>query len=216
MIADDDAQSTAPRFRSRFNAWFMDVNEGIMHRMYGVHKQRLLGGLGGTVVEVGPGAGANMRYYPRGLNVIAVEPNAAMHERLRLRAAAHGVGLDIRALRGESVDIPDGSADFVVATLLLCTVEDPAGVLAEIRRILKPGGRYVFIEHVAAESAGAVRLSQRMLRTPHQWLFEGCRTDRRTWEALGDAGFSRLDVEREKIISPMFWIAPHIVGHAVK
>ena len=216
MCSSNTAESTAHRFRSRFNAWFLDANEGIMHRMYGAHKQQLLHELSGAVVEIGPGAGANMRYYPRGLNVIAVEPNAAMHERLRLRAAAHGVPLDIRMLRGERMDLPDDSADLVIATLLLCTVEDPAGVVAEIRRILKPGGRYVFLEHVAAEAAGVLRLSQRVLHSPHRWVFEGCRTDRRTWETLGHAGFSRLDCRREQIMSPMFWIAPHIVGEAVK
>lgn len=216
MCSSSVAASSANRFRSRFQAWFLDVNEKTMHRMYGAHKQRLLLDTGGTVVEVGPGVGANMRYYPRGQALTAVEPNHLMHGRLTHRAAAHGVALDIRQLRGERMDLPDDSADLVIATLLLCSVDDPAKVVAEIRRILKPGGRYVFIEHVAAEATGVLRLSQRVLRSPHKWVFEGCRTDRRTWETLGDAGFSRLDCRREQIMSPMFWIAPHILGEAVK
>lgn len=217
--APDDAgggQLAPYGMRGRFNAWFLDFTEGIMHRMYGAHKKRLFRDLSGTVVEIGPGAGANMRYYTPGLRVIAVEPNAAMHERLLRRAQERGIDLEIRVIGGEQMDVPDQSADLVIGTLLLCTVEHPSRVLSEIRRILRPGGRYVFVEHVAAESGGIVHLSQKILHRPHCWLFEGCHTDRRTWKMLSTAGFSKVEIRREKIWSPMFWIAPTIVGEAVR
>lgn len=216
MCTDCTQVGQAAPLRSRFHAWFLDANEATMHKMYGGYKQTLFQDLKGTVVEVGPGAGANLRYYPAGQRLVAVEPNQAMHTRLQARAAEHGIELDIRRLHGESLDLPDNSADVVVATLLLCSVSDPEKVIAEIRRILKPGGRYVFIEHVADDRAGVVQFAQSVMHRPHQWVFEGCQTKRRTWETLEAAGFAKLDYARKRISSPLFWVTPHIVGAATK
>ena len=83
--------------------------------------------------------------------MIGVEPNRNMHDPLRAKADEHDVDLEIRTVRGERIDVDDATADGVVGTLVLCGVDDPDGVVAEIRRILKPGATYFYLEHVAAD-----------------------------------------------------------------
>ena len=202
--------------RGPFNAWFLGAIDGVMHRIYGERKLRLLGRVPPTVVEIGAGAGANFRYYPDGTKIVAVEPSVHMHERLRAAAARHGHELEIRGLRGEALDLETGSADLVVATLVLCTVDDPRAVLAEIRRILAPGGRYVFIEHVAAEAGSALRTLQNAVTRPWCWIFEGCHPNRDTAAALEGAGFASLALERFRVVSPFVPTIPQIAGVAVR
>lgn len=158
--------------RGRFNAWLFDALDGYMHARLGLVKERLFHDVPHTVVEIGPGSGANLRYLPRGTHVIAIEPNVRMHARLRRHAAELGLELDIRSLAGERLDLATASVQFVFTSLVLCSVNDPAKVVAEARRVLTPGGRFVCLEHVQA--AGLVGMSQRMLRRPWRWLFEGC------------------------------------------
>ena len=181
--------------RGRANAGFLALLDGYMHAKYGELKPRLLGDVPSTVVELGPGAGANVRYYPPGTRLIAVEPNVRMHGPLRRRAARAGVALDLRALAGERLDLPDASADLVVATLVLCTVRDPAAVLGEVRRVLRPGGRFVCIEHVVAPVGSRTRALQRALARPWRWAFEGCDLCRDTAAAIRAVGFARADVQ---------------------
>ena len=209
------APPTGP-IRDRLNAWFLGAAERAMHRTYGRRKRELFADLPPTVVEVGPGAGANFRYYAPGTRVIGFEPNRALHGRLRQAAERHGLALDLRAYGAESLDLPDASADAVVATLVLCTVPDPRQVLAEVRRVLRPGGRLLFIEHVAAPAGSALRALQRIVRRPWRWVSEGCCVDRDTAAALAEAGFGSLRVERFRLASPLPPVAPHIAGEAVR
>lgn len=98
-----------------------------------------------------------------GSRLIAVEPNLAMHGALRRRAKATGITLDVISGGAESIPPPDESVDVKICTLVLCTMQDPHRVLAEVRRVLRPGGRFRFVEHVAAAGSGR-RLVQRALR----------------------------------------------------
>jgi SAM-dependent methyltransferase len=180
--------------RGRLNAWLLGQTEGLMHESYGKLKSQLLSGAQGTVVELGPGAGANMRYLPRGTRLIAIEPNPYMHAPLRRRAAILGIELDLRGLAGESLDLPDASADLVFCTLVLCSVDDPARVLGEVRRILKPGGEFVCLEHIAAPPDTWAAGLQRALRRPWRWLFEGCDLCRNTGASLKAAGFGNVEL----------------------
>src|ERR1700686_1334976 len=123
-----------------------------MHAKYGEAKMRLLEGAPPVVLEIGPGSGANMRYYVPGKPVIAIEPNVRMHQRLRRRAEGLGLALDIHPVGAERVDVATGSVDLAWSTLVLCSVANPAAVVAEMRRVLRPGGRFVLIEHVMAPS----------------------------------------------------------------
>lgn len=204
------------RLRSRFEAWLLDASAEDNHARQGERKAAEIGSMSGTVVEIGPGTGVNMRYYAPGVRVIAIEPDPVMHERLRRHAAEHDVDLEIRTMRGESIDVGDGEADGVVGTLLLCGVDDPAAVIAEAHRILKPGGRYFFTEHVGAPEATWTRRCQRVLRRPHCWMFNGCRTDQDTATLLTDGPFETVEIDDEDRGVGGLYLRHGIVGVATK
>ncbi|CAA9224152.1 MAG: hypothetical protein AVDCRST_MAG54-710, partial [uncultured Actinomycetospora sp.] len=166
--------------RGPLNAAFFRIMDRYIHHHLGERKAALFADLPGTVVELGAGTGANMRYYRAGTRVIAVEPNPPMHRPLRDAAARHGVDVDIRTVGAQDTGLADGSVDAVVSTLVLCTVDDPAAVVAEVRRILRPGGRFLVLEHVAAPDPSPVARLQRLLWTGWRWAFEGCDLRRHT------------------------------------
>lgn len=192
--------------RSRFNAWFFDALSGYINRIGRIHKERAFGSIEGrTVVEIGAGAGANLGYLAPGTKLIAIEPNLRMHERLRKRARKARIELTIVAGGAEAIPLDDASVDEVISSLVLCTVDDPERVLAETRRILRPGGRFRFAEHVAAPRPGPRRLIQRAIRRPWGWVFEGCNPANDTVAVLEAAGFSELKFERRKLRRSLFW-----------
>lgn len=182
-------------------------------RLYGARKAALLGNLRGTVVELGAGAGPNAAYLAPGTRWVAVEPNVHFHGRLRRAARRHGLALTLSAGVAECLPLPDASADAVVSTLVLCSVDDLSAALAEVRRVLRPGGRFVFIEHVAAPRGTALRAAQRLLRTPWGLLADGCRPDRDTLGAICAAGFA--EVRADAFAVPLGLVRPHVAGVAV-
>jgi SAM-dependent methyltransferase len=182
--------------RGRLNSWFLAAADEPMHREYGARKRRIFGDLPDTIVELGPGSGANFRYYPRGTCVIAVEPNPMMLKRMYAQAVRYGVEIDLRHAGAEGMEVESESADLVVSTLVLCSVRDPDRVLSEVRRVLRPGGRFAFLEHVAAEPGSRLRRVQERVRRPWAWLGEGCQLNRDTARTIESAGFSQLAIER--------------------
>lgn len=178
----------------------------------------LLSDLHGTVVEVGAGTGANLPHYPPTVErLVVTEPEPGMLAQLRERLDQVAPGIDVTARRASASSLPlgDGEADAVVCTLVLCTVPDPGAVLAEVRRILRPGGRLVFLEHVAAEDRPERLRRQELF--DHVWhLFAGgCRLTRRTEAAIGAAGFTVTDIIRESARKAPTVIRPMIRGTAV-
>ena len=157
-------------------------------------KSKVFADLPATVVELGAGVGANLRYLPDDARLIAIEPNPYMHPRLRRAARSRGVDLEIRSVVGERIDLPDASADAVISSLVLCSVRDPQAVVAEVRRVLRPGGRFSFAEHVAAEPGTATRWTQRILRRPWAWTFEGCSCERDLASVIRSAGFTSVEL----------------------
>jgi len=105
--------------RGRFNAWFFAALDGYMHWKYAEIKSGLIGHTPATVVELGPGSGANLRYLKPGTRLIAIEPNQQMHAVLRQRAKQRDIDLDLRGLFGEQLDLPSESVDFVFSSLVL-------------------------------------------------------------------------------------------------
>ena len=164
------------------------------------------------VVEIGPGAGPNARYLPTGTRWVCVEPNVHFHPRLGRAAAEHGLDLEVVPGTAEALPLADGAADAVVSTLVLCSVHDVRQSLAEVRRVLRPGGRFVFIEHVAAAPGTVLRTLQSSLRAPWGWVADGCRPDRETEAAIRAAGFA--SVETEAFRAPLGLAAPHVMGLA--
>jgi len=186
-----------------------------MHREYGERKVRLFGEIPETVVELGPGSGANFRYYPRGTRVIAVEPNPMMHRRMYAQARRHGIEIDLRHAGAEGMEVASQSAELVVSTLVLCTVRDPEKAVAEVKRVLRPGGRFAFLEHVAARPGTRLRQVQEGLRRPWAWLGEGCQLNRDTAATIEGAGFGELEIER--FDGPRHTpVQPHIAGVAIR
>ena len=181
--------------RGRFNAWLLDALDDYMHRKYCAVKTRLFRTVPPTIVELGAGSGANFRYFPAGTHVIAVEPNVHMHDRLARNAERYGLTLHLHDAGGEALDIADGTIDFVCSSLVLCTVPEPSRVIAEVRRVLRPGGRFVAIEHVHAPPGSGVAVLQRVIRRPWRWVFEGCELCNRTEAVVRGAGFREIRVE---------------------
>jgi SAM-dependent methyltransferase len=202
--------------RGKFNAAFFTAMGGYLDWLMGSRKRRVFANLPTEIVELGPGVGANFRYLPPGTRVIAIEPNPAMHARLRARAARYKMELELHDVVGERLDLADASADMVVSSLVLCTVRDPAAVLAEVQRVLRPGGRYAFVEHVSAKDRPMLRRIQRLVRRPWAWVFEGCSCERDLADVIARAGFASLDVEEYRVHSPVLPFNTHVAGVATK
>lgn len=198
--------------RGRFNAWFFAALEGYMHGKYAGIKSRLLAGVPPVIVEIGPGSGANLRYLPAGTRLIAIEPNLHMHAALRRRAEQCGIDLDLRGLAGENLDLPSASVDFVFSSLVLCSVDKPDQVLSEIRRVLRPGGRFACIEHVVAPRGSGIHGLQRLIKRPWRWVFEGCNLCRDTGSTLRSAGFAQVDIQTLVLPTVFVPIRPQIAA----
>ena len=205
-----------PQHRGRgvFNAAFFRTLGPVIELSTGRRKRRVFAGLPPEVVELGPGVGANLRHLPAGTMLIGIEPNHAMHAQLRTAARRRGIRLDLRERMAEQTGLPDASADAVISSLVLCSVQDPDAVLAEVRRILRPGGAFRFAEHVVAPRRGLTRLAQRVLRRPWGWTFEGCSCERDLEGAIRAAGFATVEVERFRIHTPFIPFNTHIAGIA--
>ena len=202
------------RARGAFNAAFFSLLGPYIERNVRRHKERVFDDLPPTVVELGSGVGANVRYLKPGSTLVAIEPNVPMHRRLRAAAERRGVHLDLRGGLAERTGLADASADAVISSLVLCTVGEPAAVLAEVRRILRPGGTFRFVEHVAAPAGTPTRLLQRAVRRPWAWTFEGCSCERDLAGSLRAAGFARVDIEPYRLHSPFIPFNTQIAGIA--
>jgi ubiquinone/menaquinone biosynthesis C-methylase UbiE len=126
-------------------------------------RRRVLAPASGRVLEIGFGTGVNLSYYPESITAIdALDPESLLEKRVARRIEASGVGVQFHQLAGENLPFADNSFDTVVCTLTLCSVQDPARVLHEIQRVLKPGGRFLFLEHGASPDASVYRWQQRL------------------------------------------------------
>lgn len=218
MRALSDPDSTIDNaVRGPLNAAVLRGADSYAHLMFGRRKRELFAGLPTTVLEIGPGTGANFRYYRAGTRLIAVEPNLKMHASLRKAARRYGIELELRLEGADSIGLPDASVDGVVSTLVLCTVPNPAAAVAEIHRVLRPGGRFVFLEHVRAGSGHrALRIVQHAVARPWHWFFEGCDVLRDTEATLARIGWAALDVQRYRVPTLFLPINSQIAGSAVR
>src|SRR5262249_1263858 len=159
--------------------------------------------------------GANLRYFPKDrLRWIGVEPNPFMYGYLEKEAARLGMKIDLRNGTAQDLPIPDSSADAVVSTLVLCCVPDQRRSIEEICRVLKPDGKLVFIEHVAAPRGTWLRRWQDWVTPLWSRLGDGCHPNRETWIELERAGFREVTYDRFSAPFPI--VRPQIVGAATK
>ena len=196
-------------------AWFLHAGNRLMRDVPPGRKERLFDMLSGRVLEIGPGAGANIPLYPENTTIIGVEPNRFMFRYLREEARESRRTLHIVNGRAEALGLRNDSVDAIVCTHVLCSVDDLETALRELLRVLKPGGLFVFLEHVAAPRATGLRFFQRILRPGWQKGGDGCRLDREVWRSLEQAGFEGLTYDHFRVPWAIL-VSPHIVGSAIK
>jgi ubiquinone/menaquinone biosynthesis C-methylase UbiE len=186
----------------------------LMDAEIGHHRRRLLAGLHGRVLEVGAGNGLNFPHYPATITeVLAVEPEPYLR-RLAMAAASQAPA-PIRVADGTAEALPadDATFDGVVASLVLCTVTDPDQALAEVRRVLRPGGTLRFYEHVRATDPRLARW-QDQLERPWGWLVGGCHPNRDTVAAITAAGLQVVQLDRFDLQAMPPLARPHVLGVA--
>ena len=180
----------------------------------------LLRDLDGRVLEVGAGTGHNLAHYPRAVtDLVLAEPDPSMRKRLDINVVARGVKATIVDAPAERLPFDDESFDAVVSTLVLCSVQDQQRALIEIRRVLRPGGRLVFMEHVAADPVAEPERRRRQRRFEPLWKRIGgnCHVTRETERAIGEAGFTFAhDTTRESMREFVTLARPVIRGIAVR
>ena len=201
-------------FHDRFLAWFMARGEGKYASFVEGRKRHLLQGLTGILVEIGSGTGPNLRYLPKDLRIVGVEPNPFMHVHFLQMARKEGRPVELVQGLAESLPFPDESVDAVLSTLVLCSVEGTDRVLSEVLRVLKPGGKFLFMEHVAAREGSRLRRIQGWVRPLWKRVGDGCEPDRAPEEDIERAGFSKVEFERFSVPLPI--VSPHIAGIAEK
>ena len=178
-------------------------------------RSRLLASATGRVLEIGAGTGLNLAHYPKDVEeLVATEPESPMLRRLERKAADAGRPLTRVVQAGaESLPFEDESFDTVVSTLALCTVPHPDAALAEVRRVLKPGGRFLFLEHVRSDDPKRARWQDRLNPAWHA-VANGCNCNRRTLEAIEAAGFAVEDVRRGELPKSPRLVRPYVLGRA--
>lgn len=159
----------------------------------GAARRTLLADAHGVVVDLGAGIGLNLPHLGGAVTgVHLVEPDPHMIRRLPPRLPEH---VQVHQVGAEDLPMDDASVDTVLATLTLCTVADPPGVVAEIRRVLRPGGQVLVLEHVRSLDPGLARWQDRLTR-PWNWFGAGCHPNRDTAGVFASAGFETAGLTR--------------------
>jgi ubiquinone/menaquinone biosynthesis C-methylase UbiE len=158
-------------------------------------RQRLLVGADGRILEIGFGTGLNLPYYPTHVHQItAVDPNPGMSKRARRRSAQTGIAVEQHTVSGEHLPFAQGEFDCIVSTLTLCSIEDVRQALAEVYRVLRPGGRFLFLEHGLSPDR-AVQKWQHRLNWLEQRLADGCRLDRNIRGLVTEQPFASVELD---------------------
>jgi ubiquinone/menaquinone biosynthesis C-methylase UbiE len=183
--------------------------EGLAER-----RRHLLAGARGSVLEVGAGTGRNLEHYPDAIDeLVLVEPEPAMVRKLKQRLGDVGRDARIVEAAAEALPFPDGSFDTVVCTLVLCSVDDAGRALAELRRVLRPDGSFLFLEHVRSDEAGTARLQDR-INPIWRFVTDGCNCNRRTLSLI-DGAFSVEEVKRGEIPKAPSFVRPLVSGRGL-
>ncbi|KAK3755696.1 hypothetical protein QZH41_008939 [Actinostola sp. cb2023] len=176
----------------------------------------------GDILEIGSGTGANFSFFPKGSTVIALDPNPHMEKYLKQNASEFPNVTIKKVITGfaeDLSDIEDNSLAIVVCTLTLCSVQDVASVLQEVKRVLKPGGRLFYVEHVSDSDGKWRHTFQKFLDRVWMYLSDGCSCARDIPTYLDNAGYSCVSYEKfsaDQLTIFAWLMRPHIVGYAIK
>ena len=218
MMVEKSSRELQPQGGSgwykRVFAWLMAQGNTQYEKAVADRKQALFGNLDGDVLEIGPGTGPNLPYYSRNIHWIGIEPNLYMHPYLQKEALLLGLNIELSNGTAERLEVEDNSMNAVVSTLVLCSVQNLNSTLQEILRVLKTGGRFLFIEQVAAPQGTWLRRVQSGVKPIWKAIGDGCNPDRETWVALENAGFESVNISN--FFAPVPIVSPHIIGVATK
>jgi ubiquinone/menaquinone biosynthesis C-methylase UbiE len=198
-------------FAALYDRSFKAAEEAGLRQM----RRELLAGAGGRVLELGAGTGLNLDLYPEGVDqLVLLEPDPHMAKRLRERAAASARSVSVSEAPAERLPFEDAGFDVVVSTLVFCTIPDPAAAMDEVARVLKPGGRLLFLEHVRAEDPGLARWQDR-LEKPWRFLGDGCHCNRDTVATIESSPLRLESVERGEFPKAPPIVKPLVLGSAM-
>ncbi len=174
-------------------------------------EREFVGRVRGRVLEIGAGDGENFGAFDPGIEWQGLEPDAKRREELATRAREWRHTAEPMDALAESIPLPDHSVDAVVGTYVLCSVGDQAAALAEVRRVLVPDGRVIFVDHVIAPPRTLKRAVQRVATPIAKRVCHGCHWDRDTERALAEAGFLATDIRRLRVRSSPFGPVPMLL-----
>lgn len=197
-----------------FAAFYDRIIASIEKKTLARRRAALLSGLSGRVLDVGAGTGVNLSYFKAADSVVMAEPDGAMRAKITPKLDQAQVPIEISDAPAERMPFPDAHFDAAVCTLVLCTVPDPAASLAEIRRVLKPGGTLIVLEHVRGE--GRLAKVQRGIGPVWTKLAAGCVLTRDTKSTLEQAGFTLVEYEAFQDLPKIMPIAPMIQAVATR
>jgi len=179
----------------------------------------LLVSAAGRTLELGAGTGLNLAHYPEGVTeLVLTEPDTYMARRLRERLDGEprgGRATEVVEAPAETLPFEPASFDTVVSTLCLCTVDDPEAVIAEVERVLKPGGRFLYVEHVRSDSPRLAGWQDRLER-PWGWFAGGCHPNRDTAATVAASGLEASDPAQGELPKAPPLVRPLIRGEATK
>lgn len=198
-------------FAALYDSCFKAVEEAGLRDM----RRELLSEARGRTIDIGSGTGANLELYPDDVDLTMAEPDLHMARQLRRKLAESGRAAEFVEAGAESLPFEDSSFDTAVFTLVLCTVPDPRAALAEVARILKPGGRMFFLEHVRAESPGLARWQDR-LEKPWRFVGDGCHCNRDTVATIKSSPLRLENVEHDRLPKAPPITRPLARGSAVR
>jgi ubiquinone/menaquinone biosynthesis C-methylase UbiE len=177
-------------------------------------RRDLLASAEGRTLELGAGTGLNLEHYPSAVtDLVLTEPDPHMEKRLRRRADVGDRSVEVVQAPAERLPFDDASFDTAVLTLVLCTVPNPAAALAEVSRVLRPGGRLLFLEHIRSTEPRVARWQDRLER-PWRFIGDGCHCNRDTLATIEASPLSVEQVERDRLPKSPPIVRPLIVGSA--
>ena len=195
-----------------FAAWYDLLNSGVEGRVV-PYRKRTAGIAWGDILEIGGGTGANLPHYALDVNITLLEPDPHMVKRLRRSIQNQRRNAEIVQQVGERLPFADASFDTVLTTLVLCMVRDPDAVAREARRVLRPGGAFLFYEHVVSPRPVGRRWQQ-SLNPFWKFVTTGCNLDRDLTSSIQKAGFASVEVEAFDLSVGLPVTIPNIVGIA--
>lgn len=214
-------RNSKPNFFKRNFATFLAKNDEESHHAHHIRKEKMFANLSGKVLEIGPGTGVNFTFFKRAtIEWSGIEPNPAMHPFLFAAAKKNRIEATLLDCTSESICLPEDSMDFVISTEVLCSVNDLNQSLAEIHRVLKPDGRFLFLEHVVDKQNILRRTIQRIVPfTPWKFFSDGCHPCRDIGKAIKQTGFQQIEYTEYMRDGSGIIITinrPHISGWAIK